>query len=317
MLAYEGEWPALVAGSSRHDIIDAFIDDVLATWLGAWGATEDQLKEPLQDVRNRLHALITRWDRPGQLGPLIAPYLEVANRHEPFELPVTQRALALVGVRNSKLEDLHLAGVIGQSDWRLLTQAAAHALTGIADAPTRDRMVLADPFADLLEDYPTAAAAFAVLVSMSPGEERSWTPPTVPLPSLPQSDVLAPLTSDGYEIRHAMDERISVRMIRAIERMTKDRGNFRVPSLKHISRNPQVLFRVADVLLAHGATVVTANVRLSPDRIELRKDPVDYNSLDMSWVGLPDLAAPGKGRVGRNEPCPCESGKKFKYCCGR
>lgn len=22
-----------------------------------------------------------------------------------------------------------------------------------------------------------------------------------------------------------------------------------------------------------------------------------------------------RGRVGRNEPCPCGSGKKFKYCC--
>jgi uncharacterized protein YecA (UPF0149 family) len=24
-----------------------------------------------------------------------------------------------------------------------------------------------------------------------------------------------------------------------------------------------------------------------------------------------------KGRVGRNEPCPCGSGKKFKVCCLR
>jgi hypothetical protein len=27
-------------------------------------------------------------------------------------------------------------------------------------------------------------------------------------------------------------------------------------------------------------------------------------------------AAPAKAKVGRNEPCPCESGKKFKKCCG-
>ncbi|MDD4985294.1 MAG: SEC-C metal-binding domain-containing protein [Dehalococcoidales bacterium] len=26
----------------------------------------------------------------------------------------------------------------------------------------------------------------------------------------------------------------------------------------------------------------------------------------------------GKGkRVGRNEPCPCGSGKKYKHCCGK
>ncbi|RLB13732.1 MAG: hypothetical protein DRG35_06440, partial [Deltaproteobacteria bacterium] len=22
-------------------------------------------------------------------------------------------------------------------------------------------------------------------------------------------------------------------------------------------------------------------------------------------------------KVGRNDPCPCGSGKKYKYCCGR
>jgi len=25
----------------------------------------------------------------------------------------------------------------------------------------------------------------------------------------------------------------------------------------------------------------------------------------------------GGRKIGRNEPCPCGSGKKYKYCCGR
>jgi len=25
----------------------------------------------------------------------------------------------------------------------------------------------------------------------------------------------------------------------------------------------------------------------------------------------------GQGKTGRNDPCPCGSGKKFKLCCGR
>jgi preprotein translocase subunit SecA len=38
--------------------------------------------------------------------------------------------------------------------------------------------------------------------------------------------------------------------------------------------------------------------------------------------GAPSRGAPGpegagrSGKVGRNEPCPCGSGKKFKKCCG-
>ena len=31
------------------------------------------------------------------------------------------------------------------------------------------------------------------------------------------------------------------------------------------------------------------------------------------------LSAPARGatKLGRNDPCPCGSGKKFKFCCGR
>jgi preprotein translocase subunit SecA len=28
-------------------------------------------------------------------------------------------------------------------------------------------------------------------------------------------------------------------------------------------------------------------------------------------------AVPAGRKVGRNEPCPCGSGKKYKHCCGR
>jgi uncharacterized protein YecA (UPF0149 family) len=35
-------------------------------------------------------------------------------------------------------------------------------------------------------------------------------------------------------------------------------------------------------------------------------------------AGLPSLDTPfGEGKVGRNDPCPCGSGKKFKRCHGR
>jgi len=33
--------------------------------------------------------------------------------------------------------------------------------------------------------------------------------------------------------------------------------------------------------------------------------------------GLPPASAPASAKVGRNEPCPCGSGKKYKKCCGR
>ena len=38
----------------------------------------------------------------------------------------------------------------------------------------------------------------------------------------------------------------------------------------------------------------------------------DYISLE-SQTKKPEVL----GKVGRNEPCPCGSGKKFKNCCGK
>jgi preprotein translocase subunit SecA len=35
-----------------------------------------------------------------------------------------------------------------------------------------------------------------------------------------------------------------------------------------------------------------------------------------SMAAPPRVAAPAQGKVGRNDPCPCGSGKKFKKCHG-
>jgi uncharacterized protein YecA (UPF0149 family) len=44
----------------------------------------------------------------------------------------------------------------------------------------------------------------------------------------------------------------------------------------------------------------------------------DVGSIDAVPVDLPELGnVLGGGRTGRNDPCPCGSGKKFKRCHGR
>jgi|YelNatPaOPRAMG01_1025707.scaffolds.fasta_scaffold24200_1 uncharacterized protein len=47
---------------------------------------------------------------------------------------------------------------------------------------------------------------------------------------------------------------------------------------------------------------------------ELREGRAPANV--MHWTRLRDLQASGKGVPGRNDPCPCGSGKKYKKCCG-
>ena len=49
----------------------------------------------------------------------------------------------------------------------------------------------------------------------------------------------------------------------------------------------------------------------------------EFQRLDGAWIytrAVRSGPAPMKSsapKVGRNDPCPCGSGKKFKHCCGR
>jgi hypothetical protein len=67
------------------------------------------------------------------------------------------------------------------------------------------------------------------------------------------------------------------------------------------------------------------NVPLTPDWLEYLKSAVDHELLDVlneSWLdakgvldAVPQPHQRTTPRVGRNELCPCGSGKKFKRCC--
>lgn len=61
---------------------------------------------------------------------------------------------------------------------------------------------------------------------------------------------------------------------------------------------------VADFCNEHGITFILG---VEPDK------PEDITDIDRALhPPQPVLASP---KVGRNEPCPCGSGKKFKKCC--
>jgi hypothetical protein len=73
----------------------------------------------------------------------------------------------------------------------------------------------------------------------------------------------------------------------------------------------------------------TTTVRFAPDSMQVRQT-YDFGEEGLPLEELPNLARslqPGrsadggsferKHRVGRNDPCPCGSGKKFKKCCAR
>jgi hypothetical protein len=315
-LSYEGGW-ADVPGETRPELVDRYLDTVLVPWLGIHGVPDEELRDPVADVRARLLSLAARWDQSARVDPLLGGFVELAERHDPEEVDVRFRALALVGVRNSALEDLHLADHISQSDWRVLTQAAAWALAGFDDALPAAGEQDNDPFDGLPELYPVAAVALGELATLEPGGIAEWDPVDLPAPEPIVGDAAVPLTEEGYEVLHAMDPTVSFRSANALATFLGEGVPFLVPSLKHISRNPHKLLRLADCVLRSGGGVVTANVHLTPTSAERRAEAVSYNEPDFAWAGVDvELVLPSKVNVGRNDPCPCGSGKKYKRCCG-
>jgi hypothetical protein len=58
-----------------------------------------------------------------------------------------------------------------------------------------------------------------------------------------------------------------------------------------------------------------------PQDMDAEDDPLldEDGEVDESAGGLPEISEPYRApaKIGRNEPCPCGSGKKYKRCCGR
>lgn len=72
-------------------------------------------------------------------------------------------------------------------------------------------------------------------------------------------------------------------------------------------------FEMAEKMADHESSGVTAD--------QMRKDVLNVGFPARRDTGIPmpapEAAAHGKHKVGRNDPCPCGSGKKYKKCCGR
>jgi serine-type anaerobic sulfatase-maturating enzyme len=53
-------------------------------------------------------------------------------------------------------------------------------------------------------------------------------------------------------------------------------------------------------------------MRFMAEELQQRRAPANV----MEWIRTQEAEAAGKGQTGRNDPCPCGSGKKYKKCCG-
>lgn len=132
-------------------------------------------------------------------------------------------------------------------------------------------------------------------------------------------DVLAPRTDgDAHSLRTQLKERLADGPGRHVARV--DVSEVALVELRAALDAPGAGTGANDVELAHVLVPDLASVRRKRDPEEADLVPRDQ-VLDMfrrQGGGSRPASAPtaSKPRVGRNEACPCGSGKKYKRCCG-
>jgi len=62
---------------------------------------------------------------------------------------------------------------------------------------------------------------------------------------------------------------------------------------------------------------LTTTLNFGEEGLPLDELPKLASRLKASHTAFLSDTGPSKIKVGRNDPCPCGSGKKFKRCCGR
>jgi uncharacterized protein YecA (UPF0149 family) len=68
---------------------------------------------------------------------------------------------------------------------------------------------------------------------------------------------------------------------------------------------------------AAGATSFTGPGLDSPRPASPTQQQAAQPKQEAAKASAPSTGDDGEAKVGRNEPCPCGSGKKFKKCCGQ
>jgi preprotein translocase subunit SecA len=119
-----------------------------------------------------------------------------------------------------------------------------------------------------------------------------------------QKDPLIEYKREGLEMFEAMEGRIAKD---AIEYLTKVQVTVEPARAGEGGESPEILLGL------RGDSRSTGGGRTPAGQ---RRDREGAPARSLRPAAAPAMAAP-RAKVGRNEPCPCGSGKKYKKCCGQ
>ncbi len=127
-----------------------------------------------------------------------------------------------------------------------------------------------------------------------------------------QHDPLVEYKKEAYRLYNELNSLIQKQVVYSIFKIG-DIGQFVTPSLVERAKQFKAPSKVMDSSSASFSGFKTAEASSGSSTSAFAKATADKGK-DLVKAKIKD--ASGK-KVGRNDPCPCGSGKKFKKCCGR
>lgn len=140
---------------------------------------------------------------------------------------------------------------------------------------------------------------------------------SVRLRSYGQKDPLVEYKNEAYAIFVELMDNIRAEILSNLFRSTTSIEGFKrfLANLHENAREADPNAVPAGLQLQGGGATSTSSSTGMPPGVTASRPGTDEEENDRPKVRLPIKRSVPK--VGRNEPCPCGSGKKFKQCCGR
>ncbi|MDA8045014.1 MAG: preprotein translocase subunit SecA [Actinomycetota bacterium] len=145
------------------------------------------------------------------------------------------------------------------------------------------------------------------------------------LRAMGQQDPLVAWQKDGYEMFGQMmssidDDYVKIVMhaqVQVLDQAPADQGALAGAQYQAADDPVQGTSGIERALAAGPAPGEEVVFAPDPTAMDNSRSPAAVNALEEAPVQRPMILDSAFDRVGRNDPCPCGSGKKFKFCHGR
>ncbi|MBN1173177.1 MAG: hypothetical protein JXA67_13470 [Micromonosporaceae bacterium] len=209
---------------------------------------------------------------------LVGPFVEEAVDHVPADASLALKAAVTLVVRNSRLEDLHVRGLVSDGGLRAITEMAAVPLSHVIAARRRQPQPVSaeNLFRGLAGVYPRAWACLAALAGvLDEGGRCGYRAPEAPVADLPSGadviDAAHSQSDDTIVVRSGVDERFDAVLVARLRDSADEQGVLFVSALSRLSRHTGKLLRIIEYLLAHDVPILTTNYLLRPRDVWVRR----------------------------------------------